>query len=100
MGWMDRHLEVAQELTILRSRIGTHAAMSVRRIRPSDRGETQRGAIMDRVLVDMVCIKGCTLDQVLINHGWQKNARTYKAITEALSASLDRMIGYPPKKTS
>ncbi|MDK8874697.1 hypothetical protein [Paracoccus sp. SSJ] len=100
MGWMDRHLDIAQELTILRNRIGFSAAMTVRRIRPSKRGETQRGPIMDRVLVDMVCLKGRTLDEVLISHGWKKNARTYKAVTEALSAALDRMIGYRVKKTS
>ncbi len=100
MGWMDRHLDIAQELTILRNRIGFSAAMTVRRIRPSKRGETQRGPIMDRVLVDMVCLKGRTLDEVLISHGWKKDGRTYKAIAEALSDALDRMIGYQVKKTS
>ncbi|REF69944.1 hypothetical protein E3U25_17265 [Paracoccus versutus] len=100
MGWMDRHLDIAQELTILRNRIGISAALPVRRIRPSKRGETQRGPIMDRVLVDMVCLKGRTLDEVLISHGWKKDGRTYKAIAEALSDALDRMIGYQVKKTS
>lgn len=100
MGWMDRHLDIAQELTILRNRIGFSAAMTVRRIRPSLRGETQRGTIMDRVLVDMVCLKSRTLDEVLISHGWKKDGRTYKAIAQALSDALDRMIGYRGKKTS
>ncbi len=100
MGWMDRHIDIAEELAILRRRIGSGAAMAVRRIRPSDRGEMQRGPIMDRVLVDMVCIKGCALGDVLASHGWKKNARSYKAVTEALCAALDRMIGYQGKKTS
>ncbi|AZV00388.1 hypothetical protein pthi1_p23 [Paracoccus phage vB_PthS_Pthi1] len=100
MGWMDRHLEVAQELAILRNRIGAGAAMTLRRIRPSKRGETQRGPIMDRVLVDMVCIKGCTLDEVLSSHGWSIKGDHRKAVTEALCAALDRMIGYRGKKTS
>lgn len=100
MGWMDRHLGIAHELTILRNRIGFSAAMTVRRIRPTARGETQRGPIMDRVLVDMVCIKGCTLDEVLVSHGWAVKGAHRKAVTEALSAALDRMIGYRDKKTS
>lgn len=93
-GWIDRHLSIAQELTVLRNRIGFSSAMPVRRIRPSARGETQRGPIMDRVLVDMVCLKDCSLDDVLRSHGWKKNARSYDAITQALIAALDRMIGY------
>ncbi|RKS51167.1 hypothetical protein BDE18_0398 [Paracoccus pantotrophus] len=100
MGWMDRHLDIAQELTILRNRIGCSASMTMRRIRPSNRGATQRGPIMDRVLVDMVCIKGCTLDDVLVSHGWAVKGAHRKAITEALCAALDRMIGYRGKKTS
>ena len=94
MGWMDRHLGIAQELEILRRRIGPGAALAVRRIRPSARGETQRGPIMDRVLVDMVCIKGCALDDVLASHGWAIKGDHRKAVTAALSAALDRMIGY------
>jgi len=100
MGWMDRHLSVAQELSTLRNRIGPGVALAVRRVRPSARGEGQRGPILDRVLVDMVCLKGRTLDQVLIAHGWKKNGRTYDAITHALREALDRMIGYRSKKCS
>lgn len=92
--WMDRRIQLSNELDVLRRRIGAGVAMAVRRVRPSARGADQRGPIMDRVLVDMVCLKGCTLDQVLKAHGWKKNARTYNAIAEALCAVLDRMIGY------
>lgn len=100
MGWMDRHLDIARELTILRNRIGAGMAMSVRRIRPSDRGETRRGPIMDRTLIDMVCLRDKSLEQVLLAHGWEKNARTHKALIAALSDALDRMIGYRVKKSS
>ncbi len=92
--WMDRRLALAADLDGLRKRIGPGVAMSVRRVRPSDRGVDQRGPILSRVLVDMVCIKGQTLDGVLLAHGWVRNGRTRKAALEALSAALDRMIGY------
>ena len=99
-GWMDRRLQVSQEVDILRRRIGNGVALSVRRVRPSDRGAAQRGQILDRVMVDMVCLKGCSVDQVLRAHGWQTNGRGRKAVTDALSAALDRMIGYRGEKKS
>jgi len=100
LGWMDRHLSVAEELSVLRSRIGSGVAMAVRRVRPTARGDGQRGPILDRVLVDMVCLKGRTLDQVLQAHGWSTYGETRRAIARALSAALDRMIGYRPPKSS
>lgn len=93
-GWMDHHLSVAQELAMLRNRIGCGAAMALRRIRPTTRGAVQRGPIMDRVLVDLVCIKDCTLTDVLESHGWAVKGPNRKAVAEALAAALDRMIGY------
>ncbi|MFG6083822.1 hypothetical protein ACEUZ9_000054 [Paracoccus litorisediminis] len=92
--WMDRRISISDEVAMLRRRVGTGIAMTVRRVRPSDRGEGHRGPIMDRVLVDMVCIKDCTLDQVLRAHFWLPDGRTRKAVTEALCGALDRMIGY------
>ncbi|MGA0615338.1 hypothetical protein [Paracoccus sp. KR1-242] len=100
MGWMDRHLSVAEELSVLRSRIGGGVAMAVRRVRPSARGDGQRGPILDRVLVDMVCLKGRTLDQVLVAHGWSVKGEHRKAVAHALAEALDRMIGYRAKKSS
>ena len=97
--WMDRRIELSNELDMLRRRIGSGVAMAVRRVRPSIRGEVQRGPISDRVLVDMVCLKGSTLDQVLRAHGWAIKGDSRKAIGEALAAALDRMIGYRVKKT-
>ena len=98
--WMDRRLELSERLATLRRRIGTGAAMSVRRIRPSDRGDDQRGPIMDRVMVDMICLEGRTLDQVLKAHKWVLNGRNRKALSHALCGALDRMIGYRSQKSS
>lgn len=92
--WMDRRIQLSNELDMLRRRIGAGVAMAVRRVRPSARGADQRGPIMDRVLVDMVCLKGCTLDQVLVAHGWAKDSTARKVVGEALCGALDRMIGY------
>lgn len=99
-GWMDRHLQVAEELAMLKARIGGGVAIAVRRLRPSDRGEMQRGPILDRILVDMVCIKGHGLEDVLVAHGWAVKGAHRKAVAEALSAALDRMIGYRSAKSS
>lgn len=96
--WMDRRLQHSAEFAMLKRRIGHGVALSVRRIRPSARGVDRRGPIMDRTMVDMVCLEGCTLDQVLVAHGWIKDGRTHKAITGALGDALDRMIGYPAEK--
>lgn len=49
----------------MRNRIGHGVAMPVRRVRPSDRGADQHGPIMDRVLVDMVCLSVKSLNEVL-----------------------------------
>ncbi|MTH61431.1 hypothetical protein GL300_19645 [Paracoccus litorisediminis] len=100
MDWMDRHLDIGRELDLLRGRIGHGVAMAVRRVRPTARGAEQRGPIMDRVLVDMVCLKGCTLDQVLMSHGWSAKGDHRKAVSHALGETLDRMIGYRMQKTS
>lgn len=96
--WIDRRLQLSEELELLRKRIGPGAALSVRRVRPSDRGADQRGLISDRILVDMVCLRASSLDAVLVAHGWKPDGRTRKAITAAMSAALDRMIGYRAEK--
>ncbi|SMO79147.1 hypothetical protein SAMN06265221_11164 [Paracoccus laeviglucosivorans] len=92
--WMDRRLQLSDEVAGMRKRIGTGIAMAVRRVRPSERGDAHRGPILDRTLVDMVCLQGRSLEDVLKAHGWMKNARTHRGVTEALCGALDRMIGY------
>lgn len=98
--WMDQRMALSAELDGMRRRIGSGVAMAVRRVRPSDRGVAARGPISDRVLVDMVCLRGSGIADVLRGHGWQVDGRNRKALTEALSAALDRMIGYRMKKSS
>lgn len=98
--WMDRRLELSAEVEGMRKRIGSGVAMSVRRVRPSARGDHQRGSITDRVLVDMVCLQGKSLADVLRFTGWQVDGRNRKAVADALSAALDRMIGYRGSKSS
>ena len=98
--WVDQRLALSRELDGIRRRIGPGAAMQVRRIRPSQRGGAQRGVILDRVLVDMVCLMGYGIRAVLKAHGWQADGRNQKACREALSGALDRMIGYRGQKSS
>lgn len=98
--WMDRRLAVSAEVEGMRKRIGLGVAMSVRRVRPSARGGDQRGAITDRALVDEVCLQGKALADVLRSQGWQVDGRNRKAVSDALSAALDRMIGYRGEKSS
>lgn len=96
--WMDRRLMISAEVEGLQRRIGNGVAMAVRRVRPSQRGAAQRGPILDRVLVDMVCLKDCTVDDVLRSHGWQVNGRHRECVLHALSGALWRMVGYRDEK--
>jgi hypothetical protein len=98
--WMDRRLEFSAELDTLRARIGAGAAMVVRRVRPSARGQDGARVISDRALIDAVCLKGQSLKAVLRAHLWSDYGGNQKTLAEALSAALDRMIGYRPEKSS
>lgn len=98
--FMDAYLAAVREIESIRRRIGGGASLAIRRIRPSTRGGPARRAILDRALVDMVCLGDRTLSEVLRGHGWQVDGRHRAALTEALSGALDRMIGYRGKKTS
>ncbi|MBL4761784.1 MAG: hypothetical protein JKY93_03685 [Gammaproteobacteria bacterium] len=88
---MDRIIMDAQELNRLHDKIGSGVAKAVRRVRPSDRGE--RFSIMDRRLVDMVCLEDQCVSGVLRMHGWAVKGVTVKAVRLALCLALDRMIG-------
>lgn len=74
-------------------RIGEGAALPVRRLRPSLRGDATRD-ITARALVDMVCLDGMSLKRVLVRHGWTVNAGRIAILRKALAAALDRMQGY------
>lgn len=92
-GFVDAVLRDRDRIARLQRRVGTGAAMSVRRVRPSKRGTTRRGVILDRRVVDAVCIEDCTIAEVLRAHGWAANGANIKALSRALAASLDRMMG-------
>lgn len=98
--FMGAYLSEGREIEAIRRRIGCGASLAIRRIRPSTRGGPARRAILDRALVDMVCLGDRTLSEVLRAHGWQVDGRHRSALAEALSAALDRMIGYRAEKTS
>lgn len=93
--FMDAYLREGQELAAIRRKIGTGAAMVVRRQRPSKRGS--RRTITDRALVDLVCVGGKTLAEVLDAHGWAKKGEAVAALRIALADALDRMQG--PKRS-
>ncbi|WP_145399604.1 hypothetical protein [Paracoccus sulfuroxidans] len=97
--WMDRRLEVSGELAQLRRRIGGQDALIVRRVRPSKRavlaaGEDTRCKFSNLDVVHLVCVDDYSAGDVLRRFRWQDNGRNKKAIMEALSGSLARMIGY------
>lgn len=97
--FMDAFLAVGRELDALHARIGGGVSLTLRRVRPSDRGS--RISITDRRLVDMVCLAGLTFDAVLQGHGWSVYGQHRHALRTALVGALDRMQGYggrvPPK---
>lgn len=92
-GVSEAQLQDARQISGYRRRIGHGAALAVRRIRPSARGAGARGTIMDRALVDMVCIAGMTLSEVLRAHGWAEKGESRNALRKALASVLERMRG-------
>lgn len=94
-GFIDAFVAEGIEIGRLRTRIGTGAAVVVRRVRPSDRGAAARGIITDRMLVDGVCLAGLTLSEIAAKAGWRaKDAKLLARLRTALCAALDRMQGY------
>jgi hypothetical protein len=90
--FMDAYLAVGLELDRLHGRIGAGQALVLRRVRPSARGS--RVGISDRSVVDMVCLAGMTLGQVLEAHGWAVKGEYRDGVRTALCGALDRMQGY------
>jgi|GEM_PF-1091554 len=94
--YIDAVLRDRQQLDLWQRRIGAGAALEVRRVRPSKRNT--RGLISDRRLVDLVCVSGLTLSEVLRKCGWVAEGQRaqgvhIKALRAALRSSLDRMSG-------
>ena len=87
--FIDAVLRDREEIERIRRRIGTGAAMVVRKIRPSKRGS--RVNITDRRLVDMVCLEDKPISVVLRAHGWSVYGPSARAMRHALADSLERM---------
>lgn len=95
-GFTERRLAASRRIDLLQARIGPGSAMMVRRIRPSVRGS--RASIPDRALVDRVCLGDEDISAVLRAYGWSVYGDTVQALTAALSAALERMIGPPVRR--
>lgn len=92
--FMDHFIADGEALAQLVARIGIGASMVVRRVRPSARNEgVKAGLILDRVLVDMMCLYNKTPSQVLKHHKWACDGQYRKAVRQALAEVLDRMQG-------
>lgn len=89
--FIDAVLRDRQRIGILQARIGDRSALVVRRHRPSSRGS--RSSIMDRRLVDMVCLEDKTISDVLRAHGWAIKGGLVADVQQALADALDRMMG-------
>ena len=94
-GFTDHRLDLSRRVDGLRARIGSGVALAVRRVRPSARGDgaMKRASIPDRALVDLVCLSGLTISEVLARYGWSVKGDTVKTATKALASALDRMLG-------
>lgn len=90
--FIDAFVAEGRELAAMHRNIGSGQSMAVRRIRPSKRGS--KAAILNRCLVDMVCLGGSDLSAVLRAHGWACKGDHRDALRAALCVSLDRMQGY------
>lgn len=87
--FIDTVLYEGDVIRAMRRAIGDGVAMAVRRVRPSARGA--RVGIRDRVLVDMICLQGQTISQVLAAHGWADKGDNRAVCRKALCDALDRM---------
>jgi hypothetical protein len=88
--YIDALVAEGQRLDRMRAAIGDGWAMEPRRAAPH--GDTRR-AIRVRKLVDLVCIQGRTISDVLHRFGWQPNGRVRDELRLALCGALDRMHG-------
>lgn len=88
-----QRLSERKELVELRRRVGVGVAMSVRRVRPSQRGAGSR-VIHDIDVIDRVCLGDLTVTEVLREFGWSTYSGNTAALRVALCGCLDRMVGY------
>lgn len=91
--FIDAFVAEGDEIRRLQRRIGTGAAMVVRRVRPSARGATGASIIRDRDLVDAICLQGRKFQEVLRAHGWAVSGQNVAKLQTALAVCLERMRG-------
>lgn len=91
--FIDAYIAEGLRLAALVRRIGTGAALSVRRLRPSLRVAASRD-ISARALVDMTCLGDLSLKRILLKHGWAVSSARLSLLRQALAEALDRMQGY------
>lgn len=89
--FIDTFVKRGRTLAGLHAAIGDAAAMAPRR--HMDRGNARR-TISTRAVVDMVCLGGQDLTEVLRRFGWEGNGRNRGELRAALCSALDRMQGY------
>lgn len=94
--FIDAVLRDRERIDAMRRRIGTGAALVIRRIRPSARGS--KATISDRRAVDIICLEDGTCADVLRAHGWcspdgKVDGKYVKAVAQAVGDALDRMCG-------
>ena len=89
--FIDSFMDRGRQLAQLQARIGDGVAMDVRR--HMDRGNT-RSRITVRAAVDMLCLGGVDLTEVLRRFGWSEKGEHRRQLRDAIRGALDRMQGY------
>jgi hypothetical protein len=85
-GVMDRILLEGERIAGMRAAVGDGLALEVRRA-----GARVRASIRLRDLVDLVCIEGRSISDVLARFGWTRDGKTRAEAQAALAGALDRM---------
>lgn len=88
--YMDAVVAEGRRLERMRAAIGGDWAKEPRRVAPH--GDRRR-AIRVRMLVDLVCIEGATISQVLDRFGWSRKTAHIDELRGHLCAALDRLHG-------
>jgi hypothetical protein len=89
--FIDSFMDRGRQLAELQVRIGDGVAMDVRR--HMDRGNS-RSRITVRAAVDMACLAGVDLTNVLRRFGWSEKGEHRRQLHDAIRGALDRMQGY------
>lgn len=89
--FIDSFMDRGRQLALFQARIGNGVAMDVRR--HMDRGNA-RSRITVRAAVDMVCLGGVDLTEVLRRFGWEPDGKNRKVLRTAICGALDKMQGY------